>query len=67
MAMENTLFLGDFPSYKPPFSSGIFQLAMFDDTRGYTFTFAADKGQAFAALAPEAISHIKFHEIPSFS
>ena len=27
--------IGDFPSYKPPFSAGIFQPAMFDDTRGY--------------------------------
>jgi hypothetical protein len=26
------LIFHDFPSYKPPFSSGIVQLAMFDDT-----------------------------------
>jgi len=31
------LIFHDFVSYKPPFSLGIFQLAMFDDTREYVF------------------------------
>ena len=35
--LENGPFISDFPSYKPPFSSGIFQPAIFDDTRGCTF------------------------------
>ena len=33
-AMENHPFIDDFPSHKSPFSSGISQLDMFDDT-GY--------------------------------
>ena len=37
--------IGDFPSYKPPFSAGIFQPAMFDDTRGYPVR--PDPGFAF--------------------
>ena len=31
-----TIEIGDFPSYKPRFSSGIFQHAIFDETRGTT-------------------------------
>ena len=31
-----TISYGDVPSYKPPFTSGIFQLAMFDYQRVYT-------------------------------
>jgi hypothetical protein len=33
-AMENPPFTPNFPSYKPPFGSGISELAMFDDTGG---------------------------------
>lgn len=34
-SLENAPFLGDVPSHKPPFSSGIFQLATFDYPRAY--------------------------------
>ena len=35
--LENgpSIEISEFPSKKSPFTSGIFQAAMFDDTRGY--------------------------------
>ena len=38
LAGKWTIEIGDFPSWGPPFSSGIFQPAMFDDTKGQRFT-----------------------------
>ena len=34
-----TIEISDVPILKPPLSSGIFQLAMFDETRGYTMSY----------------------------
>ena len=40
--LENGSFLSDFPSLKAPLTSGIFQQAMFDDTRGYSCRIAIE-------------------------
>ena len=46
---------------RPPFSSGIFQLAMFDETRGYPFPKGTQKNpHQIPTLLPGDLQTLKF-------